>query len=109
MSHDAASDGELIQGAGPERRKRRYVANRAFGAIKAQHAAHRTLLERFVDKLNDVASSVWFLVVHVVWFAIWICPLSTSGCMSFWWSAQEWLTPLAKNVNRIPVALASST
>ena len=24
-------------------------------------------------------------------------------------SAQEWLTPLAKNVNRIPVALASAT
>ena len=44
-----------------------------------------------------------------MWFAIWICPLSTSGCMSFWWSAQEWLTPLAKNVYRIPVALASAT
>jgi uncharacterized membrane protein len=56
----------------PERRKRRYVANLAFGAIKAQHAAHRTLLERFVDKLNEIASSVWFLVGHAIGFALWL-------------------------------------
>jgi uncharacterized membrane protein len=64
--HDAGDDG------GSERRKRRYVANLAFGAIKAQTAAHRTVLERFVDWLNEVASSIWFFVVHVIWFAIWI-------------------------------------
>ena len=56
----------------PERRKRRYVANLAFGAIKAQHSAHRTWLERFVDKLNEVASSVWFLVGHAIGFAVWL-------------------------------------
>jgi uncharacterized membrane protein len=56
----------------PERRKRRYVANLAFGAIKAQHAAHRTLLERAVDKLNEVASSTWFLVLHAIGFAFWL-------------------------------------
>ena len=56
----------------PERRKRRYVANLAFGAIKAQHSAHRTVLERFVDSLNEVASSVWFLVGHVVAFTFWL-------------------------------------
>ena len=56
----------------PERRKRRYVANLAFGAIKAQHSAHRSWLERFVDKLNEVASSVWFLVGHAIGFAIWL-------------------------------------
>ncbi len=55
-----------------ERRQRRYVANRAFGAIKAQHAAHRNLLERFVDGLNNIASSVWFLLAHVLWFAAWL-------------------------------------
>jgi uncharacterized membrane protein len=55
-----------------ERRKRRYVANLAFGAIKAQQAAHRTRLERFVDKLNEVASSVWFLVAHAIGFAFWL-------------------------------------
>jgi uncharacterized membrane protein len=63
---------KAIDDMSPERRKRRYVANLAFGAIKAQHAAHRSLLERFVDRLNEIASSVWFLVAHVVWFAFWI-------------------------------------
>ena len=67
---------ESLQGSvaddNPERRKRRYVANLAFGAIKAQHSAHRTILERFVDSLNEVASSVWFLVGHVVAFAFWL-------------------------------------
>jgi uncharacterized membrane protein len=73
MSNDAVADRtSLIDDTGPERRKRRYVANLAFGAIKAQHAAHRTLLERFVDRLNEVASSVWFLVAHGIWFTVWI-------------------------------------
>ena len=56
----------------PERRKRRYVANLAFGAIKAQHSANRTRLERFVDGLNVVASSTLFLVVHFLAFAVWL-------------------------------------
>jgi uncharacterized membrane protein len=72
MSDEASAKADVIDDGGSERRKRRYVANLAFGAIKAQTAAHRTLLERFVDKLNDVAGSVWFLVAHVVWFTIWI-------------------------------------
>ena len=63
---------EQVAEDNPERRKRRYVANLAFGAIKAQHSAHRTILERAVDKLNEIASSVWFLVGHVVAFAFWI-------------------------------------
>ncbi|MEO8561190.1 MAG: DUF1003 domain-containing protein [bacterium] len=72
MSDDASSHGRLVGESSPERRKRRYVANLAFGAIKAQHAAHRTLLERFVDALNEIASSVWFLVAHFIWFLVWI-------------------------------------
>jgi uncharacterized membrane protein len=56
----------------PERRKRRYVANLAFGAIKAQHSANRTRLERFVDALNLVASSTLFLVAHFIAFTIWL-------------------------------------
>ena len=55
-----------------QRRGRRYVANLAFGAIKAQHAAHRTRLERFVDRLNEVASSTGFLVAHCAGFAFWL-------------------------------------
>jgi uncharacterized membrane protein len=58
--------------AASERRKRRTVANLAIGAIKAQHAAYRSPLERFVDRLNSIAGSTPFLMVHVVWFAIWI-------------------------------------
>jgi uncharacterized membrane protein len=56
----------------PERRKRRYVANLAFGAIKAQHSANRTRLERFVDWLNGIASSTLFLVSHFIAFAFWL-------------------------------------
>jgi uncharacterized membrane protein len=74
MSDDAgASDRSDVIDAPPgERRRRRYVANLAFGAIKAQYAARRTPLERFVDRLNEIASSTRFLVAHVIWFGIWI-------------------------------------
>ena len=74
MRDDASSRKEDVSDddSGPERRKRRYVANLAFGAIKAQTSAHRSPLERFVDRLNLVASSVWFLVGHLVWFTVWI-------------------------------------
>ena len=65
----------------PERRRRRFVANRAFGAIKAQHAAHRTPLQIAADTLNDVASSTPFLFLHVIWFAAWI--LVNTGALGF--------------------------
>ena len=68
----AIEDAGRLDATQEERRKRRYVANLAFGAIKAQHAAHRSLLERFVDKLNEVASSTAFLVVHVLAFTVWL-------------------------------------
>ena len=57
---------------GAERRRRRTVANLAFGAIKVQHAKHRSALERFVDRLNQYASSTPFLVAHAMWFGVWI-------------------------------------
>lgn len=56
----------------PERRRRRLLANRAFGALKAQHNAERTFVETIADELNDVASSSPYLVLHVIWFAIWM-------------------------------------
>ena len=59
-------------GQNGERRRTRSVANRAFGAIKAQHAAERTLFEGLADGLNELASSTPFLLVHVVWFVVWI-------------------------------------
>ena len=55
-----------------ERRRGRLVANRAFGALKAKHAAQRTFIEGIADELNDIASSTPFLLVHAVWFLIWI-------------------------------------
>ncbi|MFN2566057.1 MAG: DUF1003 domain-containing protein [Gemmatimonadaceae bacterium] len=55
-----------------ERRRRRFVANRAFGAIKAQHAADRTVMQAVADRLNDVASSPRFLAVHALVFTAWI-------------------------------------
>src|ERR1041384_395449 len=56
----------------PDRRRNRGIANQAFGAIKAQHAAERTLIEALANALNDLTSSTPFLVLHVVWFLIWI-------------------------------------
>ena len=53
-------------------RRRRGVANRAFKAIKAQRAANRTWIEAVADWLNFAASSTTFLVIHVVWFLLWI-------------------------------------
>src|SRR5688572_4384900 len=55
-----------------DRRRTRTVANRAFGAIKAQHASERTAIETIADRLNDIASSTAFFALHVLWFAVWI-------------------------------------
>jgi uncharacterized membrane protein len=55
-----------------DRRSRRLVANRAFGAIKAQHAASRSSISRIADKLNATAASTTFLVLHAIWFIGWI-------------------------------------
>ena len=55
-----------------ERRRRRLIVNRAFGAIKAQRAADRTPIEEIAERLNDAASSTAFLVAHLIWFAVWI-------------------------------------
>src|SRR3954464_10400298 len=55
-----------------ERRRNRVLANRAFGAIKAQHAAERSLIEGLADALNEMAASTPFLVVHIAWFVVWI-------------------------------------
>lgn len=55
-----------------DRRRRRLVANRAFGALKAKHAAERTVMQSVADWLNDLASSPRFFILHVIWFLIWI-------------------------------------
>ena len=55
-----------------ERRRRRMLPNRAFGALKAKHASERTAITAFADKLNDFASSTPFLVFHGAWFLLWV-------------------------------------
>lgn len=69
------SDAELVAAnlpLSPERRQRRLVANRAFGALKATHLSKRNTTQMVADRLNDVASSTPFFVVHVLWFSVWI-------------------------------------
>jgi uncharacterized membrane protein len=61
-----------LEASVPDRRTARHVANRAFVAVKAQHAKDRSTIERFAETLNDIASSTPFLVVHVIWFTVWI-------------------------------------
>jgi uncharacterized membrane protein len=56
----------------PDRRQRRMLANRAVRAIKAQQAAQRTILGAAADRLNEGASSTPFLLLHVLWFTVWI-------------------------------------
>jgi uncharacterized membrane protein len=67
----------------PERRRRRLVANKAFGAIKAQHARDRTWIEAIAEWLNERASSSGFLVLHVAWFVVWV----------LWNTGMLWLAP----------------
>lgn len=65
----------------PERRRRRIVANRAIGAIKAQHAADRSWIQTVAERLNAIAASTAFLVAHVAWFGIWV--LWNTGLLGF--------------------------
>ena len=55
-----------------DRRKRVASTSRAFRAIKAQHAENRTLTEILASRLTDFASSTVFLVIHIIWFSVWI-------------------------------------
>ncbi len=55
-----------------DRRSDRNVARHPMVALKAAHSADRTTLERFADILIRVASSPAFLMLHLVWFGVWI-------------------------------------
>jgi uncharacterized membrane protein len=41
-------------------------------ALKARHAADRTRVEVAADRLTRIASSGYFLLAHVLWFALWV-------------------------------------
>jgi uncharacterized membrane protein len=63
---------EATKDEGSDRRQRRLIVNRAFRAIKAQRAAERSWIEAIADLLNGFASSTAFLVLHAIWFSVWI-------------------------------------
>ena len=48
------------------------MANRAIASLKAKHASERTVIQEAADRLNDIASSAPFLVLHALWFLVWI-------------------------------------
>jgi uncharacterized membrane protein len=56
----------------PERRQRSVGTHRAIRALKARHAARRSPLETAADRLTRVASSGYFLAIHVLWFGAWV-------------------------------------
>ena len=56
-----------------ERRIRRSAGiNKAFRAIKAEHASMRSSMEVLADRMISFASSTPFLVVHAILFIAWI-------------------------------------
>jgi uncharacterized membrane protein len=55
-----------------DRRRRRAGVSRAFRAVKAQHSAQRSLFENVADRLTRMASSSPFLLLHLLWFGVWI-------------------------------------
>src|SRR5258705_13462684 len=58
---------------GAERRIRRSTGiNKAFQAIKAQHASNRSSMEVLADRMIGFASSTPFLVIHAIVFIAWI-------------------------------------
>ncbi|MFL5485110.1 MAG: DUF1003 domain-containing protein [Gemmatimonadaceae bacterium] len=46
--------------------------NKAFRAIKAQHASNRSRMEVLADRMIGFASSTPFLVIHAIIFVVWI-------------------------------------
>lgn len=56
----------------PDRRSRILGTQSARRAIKAEHMAQRTQMERLADWLAGFAGSAGFFFLHVVWFAGWI-------------------------------------
>ena len=55
-----------------DRRRRRLIVNRAFGAIRAHQAEGRSWIQGLAELLNLAASSATFLALHALWFAVWI-------------------------------------
>jgi uncharacterized membrane protein len=70
-------------GANTDRRvtspSRRVGTARARLSLAAQHAAQRSRIEMIADRLARAAASTPFLLVHAIWFAIWM--LANTGLL----------------------------
>jgi uncharacterized membrane protein len=60
--------------ASPEQRhhERKVAAGHRVEAVKVRFAAERSPVERFADVLMEIASSTPFLVMHALWFVLWV-------------------------------------
>jgi uncharacterized membrane protein len=63
----AGDDAELA-----ERRERHARVERDLQAVKARYVAMRSPVERMADRMIGIAGSTAFLVVHALWFIVWI-------------------------------------
>jgi uncharacterized membrane protein len=55
-----------------ERRVVRAAFNRPMVALKAVHTSDRSVIERIAVGSTRIAGSPFFLVAHLIWFAVWI-------------------------------------
>lgn len=55
-----------------ERRARVAQHSQAVRAVKAQQAGDSSWIEHISDRVSNLAGSASFLVLHVLWFGIWI-------------------------------------
>ncbi|MEJ7812176.1 MAG: DUF1003 domain-containing protein [Gemmatimonadaceae bacterium] len=72
MSEELDDIGKAPNGDDAERRRRAVGTHRAVQSIKAHHAAERSGMERFAERLARVVSSSAFFAIHVAWFGTWI-------------------------------------
>jgi len=74
LPHDASAATPLtsLRHRDERRAHRQAGTRRAMRAIKAEHAAQRTLSEVLAERMTSVASSPSFLVLHLVWFTAWL-------------------------------------
>src|SRR5262245_5263666 len=64
------STAEILNGE--DRRSGRTAFTHPMIALKAAHCADRTFMQKVADLLIRAASSPTFLLVHVLWFVLWI-------------------------------------
>ena len=64
-----------------DRRVRRVGTSRARRALKAAHMAERSPIQVVADALTRAAASAQFLLIHAIWFALWIA--GNTGALGF--------------------------